>query len=180
VPGLAERSPEEKEMSLRKRRQSGNGPKVAVLVVVILAVALVVGIGYYGGSVGLPHPLSGGSAGSSGSPDFSLTNATLSAYASPDDGYAGLGATIVIANHYTQKMTNITASVDSYSMGQCATISGNQQIAAGATGTCRLGQNVVCSSFPAAPYVVAVTAKFADGTMGTKSLTIKQALTTTC
>jgi hypothetical protein len=150
----------------------------AVLIVIVVVVVLVVGIGYYGGSVGLPHPLSSGSSG--GSSHFGLINGTLTSYPSPEDGYSGLSASVIIANHSSQKMTNITLSLNSVDMGQCASISGDLQIAAGASGTCKIGQNVECTIFPTPPYVIAVTAKYADGSTASNSLTINSGLTTTC
>lgn len=165
-------------MSLRKRRSSGGNRLTVVVAAIVIIAILVVGIGYYGGSIGLPHPLSGGSSG--GSADFTLVNANLTTSVSPDDDFAGLSAAVLINNHYSQKMTAINVTIDSYPMGQCSTLSGNLQIAAGSTGTCKIGQNVPCEQFPTPPYVVDVSAKFADGKTASNSLTISQALTTTC
>ena len=163
-------------VSLRKRRQTGS-PIRAIVIVIVVVVVLVIGVGYYGGSVGLPHPLSSGSGGSS---HFGLSNGTLTTYVSPDDGYAGLSASVIIANHSSQKMINLTLAINSLDMGQCASISGDLQIAAGDTGTCKIGQNVECTIFPTPPYVIDVKAQYADGTTASNSVTITSPLTTTC
>ena len=138
------------------KRGNSRSRVLPVVVVVVLAIALVVGVGVYGSAIGIhlfsPAP----------SVPFTVSNITLTSYPSLTDGNGGLGLSADIANHGTAKIENTTFAVNTVPMGSCTTA-----IQPGSQALCRVGQDLSCNVYPAAPYAVKVTVEFQGGATDT-------------
>jgi hypothetical protein len=152
-----------------KRRRNKRSRVWLVLVVALVAIALVVGVGVYGGAMGI-HLSS-----SEPSTPFSVSNVTLTSLPSIEDGDAGMRASADIANHGSAKIENTTMTVNTVPMGTCTTV-----ILPGSQTLCTFGQDLSCDNYPAAPYAIKVTVDFLGGATYSSTTQITSTLTVPC